>query len=48
VVTEAPDAPSSRAFAALAEQFIRMAGRSKVKGNMQFFLRRMLEAEIAL
>jgi len=48
VVTEAPDAPSSRAFAALAEQFTRMAGRSKVKGNMQFFLRRMLEAEIAL
>ncbi|HSQ11802.1 MAG TPA: P-loop NTPase, partial [Candidatus Deferrimicrobium sp.] len=48
VVTEAPDAPSSRAFATLAEQFMRMAGRSKVKGNMQFFFRRMLEAEVAL
>ena len=46
VVTEAPDAPSSRAFATLAEQFIRIAGRSKVKGNMQFFLRRMLAAEV--
>ncbi len=33
-------------FATLAEQFIRIAGRSKVKGNMQFFLRRMLAAEI--
>jgi len=46
VVIEAPDAPSSRAFGALAEQFIRIAGRSKVKGNMQFFLRRMLAAEV--
>jgi len=47
VVTEAPDAPSSRAFHALAEQCIRMAGRSKAKGNLQFFLRRMLAAEAA-
>ncbi len=46
VVTEAPDSPSSRAFATLAEQFMRIAGRSKVKGNMQFFLRRMLAAEV--
>ena len=47
VVTDAPDSPSSRAFATLAEQFMRLAGRSKVKGNMQFFLRRMLAAETA-
>jgi len=46
VVTEAPDSPSSRAFATLAEQFMHIAGRSKVKGNMQFFLRRMLAAEV--
>ena len=47
VVTDAPDSPSSRAFNTLAEQFMRLAGRSKVKGNLQFFLRRMLEAESA-
>jgi len=45
VVTEAPQALSSRAFYALAEQFIRMAGRTRAKGNLQFFLRRMLAAE---
>lgn len=45
VVTEAPQALSSRAFCALAEQFIRMAGRTKAKGSLQFFLRRMLAAE---
>jgi flagellar biosynthesis protein FlhG len=46
VVTEAPESPSSRAFATLAEQFMRIAGHSKAKGNMQFFLRRMLAAEV--
>jgi len=46
VVTEAPNALSSRAFHALAEQFIRMSGRTKAKGNLQFFLRRMLAAEV--
>lgn len=45
VVSEAPDALSSRAFDALAEQFVAMAGRTKAKGNLQFFLRRMLAAE---
>lgn len=47
VVNEAPEAPSSRAFARLADQVLRVAGRTKVKDNMQFFLRRRLEAEIA-
>lgn len=45
VVRELPDAPSSRAFSALAEQVISIARRTKVKGSLQFFLRRMLAAE---
>jgi flagellar biosynthesis protein FlhG len=47
VVAAAADAPSARAFALLAEQFLRLASRTKVKGNVQFFFRRMLEAENA-
>lgn len=47
VVTDAPNSPAGRAFAVLAERFVQMASRSKVKGNVQFFLRRMLEAENA-
>lgn len=47
VVTDAPESPAGRAFTLLAEQFVQIASRSKVKGSVQFFLRRMLEAEIA-
>lgn len=47
VVREAPAAPSSRAFSTLADQIVGIAGRAKVKGNLQFFLRRMLAAEAA-
>lgn len=45
VVSAAADAPSSRAFISLAEQFLQSAERLKVKGNVQFFFRRLLEAE---
>jgi flagellar biosynthesis protein FlhG len=45
VVTETSDAPSARAFADMAERLIQMTGnRVRVKGNLQFFFRRMLEA----
>lgn len=44
VVTSAPESPSARAFGALAEQLIQMAAaEARVKGNLQFFFRRMLE-----
>jgi hypothetical protein len=38
-------APSARAFAGLAEKLLQQTvERVKVKGNLQFFFRRMLEA----
>jgi hypothetical protein len=38
-------APSARAFAGLAEKLLqRTAERVNIKGNLQFFFRRMLEA----
>lgn len=45
VVADAEDSPSARAFVLLANQLLRLAERSQVKGGLQFFLRRMLEAE---
>jgi len=45
VVSMAADSPSSRAFFTLADQFADSAQRIKVKGNVQFFFRRLLEAE---
>jgi len=46
VVEEASDAPSAQAFVALAERLMQMtAAGVKVKGNLQFFLRRMLESK---
>jgi flagellar biosynthesis protein FlhG len=45
VVMHAPDSPSARAFDGLAERLARMAGAVRVKGNVQFFFRRMLERE---
>ena len=44
IVTEAPDAPSAKAFAAMAERLSEMTStRVRIKGNAQFFFRRMLE-----
>ena len=44
VVTDACDAPSAQAFARMAERLIQMTGtETRVKGNVQFFFRRMLE-----
>ena len=44
VVTEASDAPSAKAFAVMAERMIEMtSARVRIKGNVQFFFRRMLE-----
>jgi flagellar biosynthesis protein FlhG len=44
VVTDACDAPSAQAFARIAERLIQMTGTgARVKGNVQFFFRRMLE-----
>jgi flagellar biosynthesis protein FlhG len=46
VVRNAPDSPSARSFFALAERLVQMKTAGvKVKGNLQFFFRRMLEAE---
>jgi flagellar biosynthesis protein FlhG len=46
VVIDAPDAPSSRAFSRIADRLIeRAAAGVQVKGNVQFFLRRLLAAE---
>jgi hypothetical protein len=45
VVTAAADAPSAKAFAYMAERLIQMTStRSRIKGNLQFFFRHMLEA----
>ena len=45
VVGNDASAPSARAFAGLAEKLLqRTVERVKVKGNLQFFFRRMLEA----
>lgn len=44
VVVDASDAPSTKAFASMAERLIQMVStRAKIKGNLQFFFRRMLE-----
>jgi flagellar biosynthesis protein FlhG len=44
VVTHASDAPSAKAFEVMAERLIEMtSGRVRIKGNAQFFFRRMLE-----
>ena len=44
VVTGASDAPSAKAFAVMAERMIEMTStRVRIKGNVQFFFRRMLE-----
>ena len=44
VVTGASDAPSAKAFVVLAERMIEMTSvRVRIKGNVQFFFRRMLE-----
>jgi flagellar biosynthesis protein FlhG len=46
VVTAASDAPSARAFACVAERLIQMIGdRVRIKGNVQFFFRRILESD---
>jgi flagellar biosynthesis protein FlhG len=48
IVTEAPDAPSAKAFMIITERLIEMSStRIKMKGNAQFFFRRMLEGERA-
>jgi flagellar biosynthesis protein FlhG len=44
VVTQASDAPSSKAFLCMAQRLIQMTNnRISIKGNVQFFFRRMLE-----
>ena len=43
VVVDAADCPSAQAFTELAKRFLHLAGRARVKGNVQFFFRRMLE-----
>ena len=46
VVRHAPDSPSAHAFVELAERLIQMtAAGVRVKGNLQFFFRRMLEGK---
>jgi flagellar biosynthesis protein FlhG len=46
VVEDAVDAPSAQAFVAVAQRLMQTAaGGVKVKGNLQFFLRRMLAGE---
>jgi flagellar biosynthesis protein FlhG len=46
VVLETPEAPSAQAFNRIAERLIqRAAAGVPVKGNVQFFLRRILAAE---
>jgi flagellar biosynthesis protein FlhG len=46
VVLETPEAPSAQAFDRIAERLIqRAAAGVQVKGNVQFFLRRILAAE---
>jgi flagellar biosynthesis protein FlhG len=44
VVIDAVDAPSTKAFANIAERLIQMiSAPARIKGNVQFFFRRMLE-----
>jgi flagellar biosynthesis protein FlhG len=43
VVVDAADSPSAQAFTELAKRLLRLAGHARVKGNVQFFFRRMLE-----
>ncbi len=44
VVMHAPDSPSARSFVALADRLAQLAAAGvKLKGNVQFFFRRMLE-----
>ena len=46
VVVNAPDSPSARSFFALAERLVQMTTAGvNVKGNLQFFFRRMLEGK---
>jgi flagellar biosynthesis protein FlhG len=46
VVTEAFDAPSSKAFVSMAQRLIQVTNSQiRIKGNVQFFLRRMLEGD---
>lgn len=45
VIAQAPGAPAARAFQSLAERLAGMASGVRVKGNVQFFFRRMLERE---
>jgi len=46
VVEDAGDAPSAQAFVAVAERLMQVAaGGVAVKGNLQFFLRRMVAGE---
>jgi MinD-like ATPase involved in chromosome partitioning or flagellar assembly len=48
IVAEAPDAPSAKAFRILTERLIEMSSnRIKMKGNTQFFFRRMLKGDRA-
>ena len=45
VVVNAPDSPSAHSFVALAERLVQLATAGvKLKGNVQFFFRRMLES----
>jgi flagellar biosynthesis protein FlhG len=49
VVTQAPDSPSAQSFVALADRVLDTAREgSAVKGNLQFFFRRMLEGRKGL
>jgi flagellar biosynthesis protein FlhG len=46
VVTEASDAPSAKAFAWMAQRLIQMtSSRVRIKCNVQFFFRRILEGD---
>jgi flagellar biosynthesis protein FlhG len=46
VVAEVSDAPSSKAFMCMAQRLIQMSdSRIRIKGNVQFFFRRMLEED---
>jgi len=48
IVTEAPDAPSAKAFTVITERLIEMTSdRIRIKGNPQFFFRRVLEGDRA-
>jgi flagellar biosynthesis protein FlhG len=45
VVSDHADAPSARAFASVADKLLqRRAAQARVKGNLQFFFRRVLES----